>query len=369
MSTKLAYQNTNSSASSTKTPGKTFVVPLFLSTSRYSARESAFASGALPHNTRSRSSVRSVIEHGPGRPGQVPLLLRQQREQDEVSDMYGGSLSDRTTGGHPDAHNLGNSRSISSSRRARSTQSGSTRSTHSSARTGVRPASRRKPSSRDVEISTKARMSFAFGITLLVSVVIYLVLTFRKIAQGTMFNVMSIVLILILTGIFLHQFISMLMLKRRPRRKRQRAVHRHGRERSNAQSRRAGPEDELQPEKPIPIHMAADGLGPDLERGDQVPIKIPPPVYGNDRTSMRINPDLIHWKEVLPSPLTPTYDEALNQVHQTMGYRPPSYLSENEVDEVMANRRRDVDAALKIIHPLERERLRELTAHALEGHR
>ena len=86
----------------------------------------------------------------------------------------------------------------------------------------------------------------------------------------------------------------------------------------------------------------------------------------------RINPDLVHWKEVQtksPSPDTPTYDEALHQVHQTMGYRPPSYLSEGGSSEVVERQGDDLDAALENIHPLERERLRTLAADALEGRR
>jgi hypothetical protein len=86
---------------------------------------------------------------------------------------------------------------------------------------------------------------------------------------------------------------------------------------------------------------------------------------------MRINPDLVHWKEVQtnsPSPLTPTYDEAVNNIHRTMGYRPPSYISESGVTEIVETQRRDVNAALEHIHPLERERMRNLTAEVLEGH-
>lgn len=80
-----------------------------------------------------------------------------------------------------------------------------------------------------------------------------------------------------------------------------------------------------------------------------------------------MNPNLIHWKNVPPSPLTPPYEEAMNQVPRTMGYRPPSYLSESGMTESIERRTRDVDAALENIHPLERERMRTLTADALEG--
>lgn len=83
----------------------------------------------------------------------------------------------------------------------------------------------------------------------------------------------------------------------------------------------------------------------------------------------RINPNFVYTKQVdvVPSPLTPTYDEAMTQVQHSVGYRPPSYLSDGGASEVIASQRRDVDAALENIHPLERERMRTLAAEALEG--
>ncbi|EXJ64644.1 hypothetical protein A1O7_00982, partial [Cladophialophora yegresii CBS 114405] len=59
----------------------------------------------------------------------------------------------------------------------------------------------------------------------------------------------------------------------------------------------------------------------------------------------------------------------VSQIHRTMGYRPPSYLSETGVTEIVEAQSRDVEAALENIHPLERERMRTLAAEALEGHR
>ena len=81
----------------------------------------------------------------------------------------------------------------------------------------------------------------------------------------------------------------------------------------------------------------------------------------------RMNPEFVHWKQVPPSPLTPTYDEAIAGVQRSMGYRPPSYLTDSGVTEVIETQGRDVDAALENIHPLERERMRSLAADALEG--
>ncbi|KAK5457248.1 hypothetical protein LTS15_005029 [Exophiala xenobiotica] len=185
-----------------------------------------------------------------------------------------------------------------------------------------------------------------------------------------MFHVLSILLILTLAGVCFHQLVSMLMLRRRPVKPRHRTAHSSRHQHARRQAREAGlVTDELPPEKPIQIHMASDdGLGPDLETGEHpAVVRKPPPIYGNTRTSMRINPDFVYAKQVAPSPVTPTYDEAMTEIQHTVGYRPPSYLSESGASEIVASQARDVDAALENIHPLERERMRILAADALEG--
>lgn len=180
----------------------------------------------------------------------------------------------------------------------------------------------------------------------------------------------------------------MFMLIKTPRRTRRRVAHGHRHGRSHRTKRHGGPTDGIPPEKPIQIHMSSDdGFGPDVEMMGDTPVQYPPPVYGNFRTStvstcvgiaptlvanllvwpQRMNPDFVHWKHVPPSPLTPTYDEALSDVQATTEYRPPSYLSESGMTQVLESRNRDVEAALGNIHPLERERMRNLAADALEG--
>ncbi|OQV03910.1 hypothetical protein CLAIMM_08884 isoform 2 [Cladophialophora immunda] len=375
----------SSAATSPNSAGKTFVVPLFLAPSRRSARNDTFARGALPASTRSRTSTRSVIEDSPPRVEEVPPLSVRRDDEDEQSDMYAGSLRHPPSVAEsihpiPLARNMDDDPTPSERQAMQSYRNGSSTSggsSHSSKRSNRKYGIFSKKSYRDPDVNAKARISFAFGVTLLVAVVVYLVLATTGVGRNTMFHVLSILLILTLTGVFIHQLIRMFMLMRRPRRPRHRTTrgtrrrrvageargHRDGRGRQNEQI------DDLVLEKPIEIHMATDiGFGPDVE--DHAAIRIPPPVYGNTRTSMRLNPDLVHWKEVQvpPTPLTPTYEEALNEVHQTVGYRPPSYLSESGTTAAMENRARDVDTALESIHPLERERMRTLTAAALEGH-
>lgn len=50
-----------------------------------------------------------------------------------------------------------------------------------------------------------------------------------------------------------------------------------------------------------------------------------------------------------------------------MGYRPPSYLSEAGNTAADAGPTRTTTSTFENIHPLERERMRNLAAEALEG--
>ncbi|OAG39576.1 hypothetical protein AYO21_06220 [Fonsecaea monophora] len=375
-------QSSNSAATSPNSAGKTFVVPLFLAQSRRSARNDMFARGALPTSSRDGVSPRPVMENAP-RFGEVPPLSTRRGDEDEQSDMYAGSSRHQpsftaATEPIPLARNMDDEPTPSEREAMQSYRNGSStsRSSRSSKRSNRKHSVFSKKSYRDPDVNAKARISFAFGVTLLAAVIIYLVLATTGVGRNTLFHVLSILLILTLTGIFIHQLIRMFMLMRRPKRSRHRtaagaqrrpvAGHARGRrDRRRVQNKRV---DDLVLEKPIQIHMATDtGFGPDVE--NQPAVQFPPPVYGNTRTSVRLNPDLVHWKEVQvpPTPLTPTYEEALNQVHQSVGYRPPSYLSDSGMTAAMENRARDVDAALENIHPLERDRMRTLAAAALEG--
>jgi hypothetical protein len=103
-----------------------------------------------------------------------------------------------------------------------------------------------------------------------------------------MFHVLSIFLILTLAGVFFHQLVSMLMLRRRPVKPRHRTAHSSRHQHARRHAREAGLVTDELPEKPIQIHMASDdGLGPDLETGEHpAVVRKPPPTYGNTRTSM-----------------------------------------------------------------------------------
>ncbi|KEF58138.1 uncharacterized protein A1O9_06062 [Exophiala aquamarina CBS 119918] len=367
-----------SSGASQGRPTKTFVVPLFLSASRSSGRNNLFARGALPAATRSRTSTRSVIDNEVPRTMAVRSIHDPRPEQWEQSDLYGsgsqpGTVDSSVTAPHSVTSTTNESTSASGSSRTQTTSSRSgsrgSRSTQNSRRTARSRQILSTRAYRDPKVNSKAKICFAFGVTLVVAVVIYLVLAVTGVAGNTAFHVLSILFILSLTGIFCHQLIRMFILIKAPRRTRRRAAHgrRHGGT-SHRTKRHGGTADDIPPEKPIQIHMSNDdGFGADVEMIGDAPVQYPPPVYGNFRTSTRMNPDFVHWKHVPPSPLTPTYDEALNHVLPTTTYRPPSYLSESGMTQVLENQSRDVDAALEHIHPLERERMRNMAADALEG--
>lgn len=168
-------QGPNNSSASPRPVGKTFVVPLFLSTSRSSARNNLFAQGALPATTRPSTSTRSDIESA-AHDVQGVHSLSVPRDQDETSDMYTGSFGeqasvDNNVGPGSIARNLDDTPTPWGGRNTRSHRSGG-RSTHSSGRSRRKHATLSKKSFRDPRVNAKAKICFAFGVTLLVTLVI-----------------------------------------------------------------------------------------------------------------------------------------------------------------------------------------------------
>ena len=201
------------------------------------------------------------------------------------------------------------------------------------------------------QVRTRAILAIAFGLTLLFTLGVYLGLAASGISSGLMFHILFIIFILALTTVFCHSLLTMclLILKPRPRRV--------------EQIRPSSLHADVSPEKPIPIVMAIDeeaGLSPlspnspDLEKPI---VRPPPPVYGVWRDTKRMDPNLVHWAKLPPSPDTPTYEEALREVQQDVGNRPPSYVNGVLVQETDV--RHDSD-----VHPLERERVERLFGEA-----
>ena len=154
-----------SSSATSPVPGKSFVVPLYLAAST-KLHNSTFARGALPSSTRSRTSTRSIIEDAAPT---VANLRPLSSPQSKVSDMYAGSL--RRSEPIPLARNMDDDSTPSERQATQSSRSGSSRS-KSSKRSTKKQGVFSKKSYRDPDVSAKARISFAFGITLLVALVI-----------------------------------------------------------------------------------------------------------------------------------------------------------------------------------------------------
>lgn len=165
-------QRSNSSAPSPNPAGKTFVVPLFLSTSRSSARNNLFARGALPIDTRSKTSTRSVIDDAVPDPTNVRPLAVPRLEQDEISDMYAGSLGARSTIEPISVVRNPGDRHVPSERQSSRSHHSGSRSVHSSRSGSRKHAGFSRASLRDPRVNSKAKISFTFGVTLLISLVI-----------------------------------------------------------------------------------------------------------------------------------------------------------------------------------------------------
>jgi len=203
-----------------------------------------------------------------------------------------------------------------------------------------------------------------------------------------MFHVLSLLFILALAGVFLHSFIRLLMLQKRRRARRARHRDWHGstsRSATSATSRSdtATSVDALADhhfEKPTQILEGPEEMIETTPRGkNKRVVKQPPPVYGNFRESkvslplwpptfisnrtQRMNPELVFWHHSTPSPITPTYEEAVNDVQAAVGYQPPHYISPKRERPGQEGQR------VSNVHPLERERLVGLMSNTMSSQR
>lgn len=76
-----------------------------------------------------------------------------------------------------------------------------------------------------------------------------------------------------------------------------------------------------------------------------------------------MNPEMVFWHKPDPSPTTPTYEDAMNDIQTAVGYQPPQYTSPNR--ERSARHGQSVGN----IHPLERERLVGLMGNTMSFQR
>lgn len=204
-----------------------------------------------------------------------------------------------------------------------------------------------------------------------------------------MFHVLAVAFILILMGVFLHSAIMLVLLQRRRRARLARHRDWHGSHSgsSTVSSSRSRSDSSVDPfadpisEKPIAVVVGGDEIVTTTPRGkNKKVIRPPPPVYGNFRESkvssrpslargllmlyQKISPDMLFWHKQNPSPTTPTYEEALDEVHTAVGYQPPQYLSPKR-------QRPNAQAEQRIsdIHPLERSRLAGLLGNTMSSQR
>ncbi|KAK4929976.1 hypothetical protein LTR66_016131 [Elasticomyces elasticus] len=234
------------------------------------------------------------------------------------------------------------------------------------------------------KIATKKTLTFAFAITFLVSLVTYIVLLATKTGSGLMFHILSLIFILVLFGCLLHSAIRLIMLRRKrdarawlrrtPSSSRSQnssqasLTSRHGHVRSTSNQTRfpvkrtlsSSSNSSHDPEKATEVLIGSEEKLETTPKGKNLTgrtVTVPPPFYGCFRSSKRLNPNhLQHFAD--PSPVTPTYEEAMKDARNAVGYRSgtteqaPTYASPRReasqiVDGVRTSR----------IHPLERERV------------
>ncbi|KAL9010369.1 MAG: hypothetical protein Q9173_004693 [Seirophora scorigena] len=185
---------------------------------------------------------------------------------------------------------------------------------------------------QDRQIKHKLIGLLISGALLVILLTIYLSLAVSGSVAGSDFHVVMIVVTLVLTMILCHFIIRLCMLCFRFRAR----VLRRERERSCTMDEGAE-EGYAQPETPIPIILARDeelGLHEDASAdSDSVrPVQHPPPAYGLWRSSVRANPDLIHWQRNDGSLLRQCEGETPD-LAQHPAMRPPTYHSREPLRE------------------------------------
>lgn len=122
-----------------------------------------------------------------------------------------------------------------------------------------------------------------------------------------------------------------------------------------------GPEG-FHPVRPIRVHLVRDeesalvdeddSLDREADDGEEKKAPLPPPAYGLWRSSVRVDPNLLHWQRVDSTPLAPppglrnsilptsragSISGPAAQVPEpeTQGPRPPSYVSDDGVSYVV----------------------------------
>ncbi|EEQ33243.1 conserved hypothetical protein [Microsporum canis CBS 113480] len=166
------------------------------------------------------------------------------------------------------------------------------------------------------------------------------------------FHVILIIAMMACTIFFCHSLIRLLMTaKRRP-------VRRNQPIRAPCMVERLS-----QIDRPIPVFFASDlemglGTGADHDESKPGPVSIPPPAYGFWSGSVKMDPNRLYWQSVNPHDLIHQHSQSMNEVHPSTANRPPSYISEHEVQYVVNSLLQPQpihDPAAALVHPAERD--------------
>ncbi|KAK0509151.1 hypothetical protein JMJ35_008522 [Cladonia borealis] len=213
------------------------------------------------------------------------------------------------------------------------------------------------PHVNDPKLRHKIFGSLFFGTLLTLVLTTYLALATSNILGGPTFHAVFIFVILVLTIIFSHYLIRLCMLSLHPR-KRFGSSNRN--KKNNKESRMQWPGDGYtddfkdddpdleagfaRPREPIRVTMVQDEelggrngavLEEQGEEDDaEKELPPPPPAYGLWRSSVRADPNLIHWQSVPPTPSYPPSTlqgetRALVLARNGREHRPPSYVEED----------------------------------------
>ncbi|PGH02333.1 hypothetical protein AJ79_07673 [Helicocarpus griseus UAMH5409] len=187
------------------------------------------------------------------------------------------------------------------------------------------------PGIRSKEARKKLVECALSAVVLIAIFVIYLALSLSSAVTGREFHVVLILILMILVIYFCHSFIRFFMIAWRP-------APRYS---PPAIPRRGGGLEYAQPSQPIPVILARDEEeATDMETGNRTTsnnagvLAPPPPAYGLWRSSVKINPNLVHWQRRQETNPQQTSTENANNGNDTPN-RPPSYISDDGVRYVV----------------------------------
>lgn len=190
------------------------------------------------------------------------------------------------------------------------------------------------PQIKDLKMRQKAIGCLVFGTLLTIVLTTYLALAISNSLRGATFHGIFIFFILLLTILFSHYLIRLCMLSFEPRTRFPRKCQ---------PPLRAAADEEAgfaQPARPIPVVLARDAereprIGRVEHEGDDEAmdnaLPLPPPAYGLWRSSVRADPNLIHWQAVGPD--ANVQREAREMIFAGTGHSPPSYTSDDRAAE------------------------------------